>query len=321
MPITGTVPLTAVIAPTAETAKYPVTDPIYGKGSLRTVETLADRNGISQLRREKGMLVYVVQDGGGSGQYYSLIGGTSNDDWTVFSPLGAKGADGVTGPTGPQIVIIDSFQTTIPDTVVKGSSNFSLTGKTLSLSYAGGVTPATGGVYLTDSGKGTGFPVYFPTSGINTLTFSGQTLTAGLGESVMLRVVVTGSVGSADSYDFSVKFENGFLYGGSTHESLDASSVSSLGNFVTGDGLTQSFKVDLNYMEYVYFAHPVRKGQSLQSINSLVYGGMSLQGTEFVSGATSVSYLNPSGFAEDFYVYRSNRANLGSNLLIQTRPR
>lgn len=319
MPITGTVPLGGPIAPTSETDKYPVMDPIYGKGSFRTVQTITDRNNITQLRREKGMLVYVIEDGGGSGQYYSLIGGTSNDDWTVFSPLGARGADGVTGPTGPQIVIIDSFQTTVPSTLVKGSSTYSLTGKTLSLSYAGGVIPATGSVYLTDSGKGTGFPVYFPTPSLNSLTFSGQTLTAGVGESITLRVSITGFEGSNDYYDFSISFQNEFLYGGSTHENLTSTMISSLGNSITGDDLNQNFRVDLNYMEYIYCAHPVRKGQSIQSINNAVYGGMSLQGTEFIPGTTSVTYQNSNGFVEDFYVYRSNRANLGSNLLIETK--
>ena len=62
MPITGTVPITAPIAPTLETASYPVTDPIYGKGSLRTVADTTQRNAISQLRRERGMLVYVTAD-------------------------------------------------------------------------------------------------------------------------------------------------------------------------------------------------------------------------------------------------------------------
>ena len=59
MAITGTVTVGAAIAPTAETDTYPVTNPKYGLGSLRTVQALTDRNDISSGRRETGMIVYV----------------------------------------------------------------------------------------------------------------------------------------------------------------------------------------------------------------------------------------------------------------------
>ena len=81
MPITGTVPITAPIAPTSETAIYPVTNPRYGLGGLRSVETIAARNEITQLRRERGMMVYVED----VNTYYTLIGGTADANWTVFT--------------------------------------------------------------------------------------------------------------------------------------------------------------------------------------------------------------------------------------------
>lgn len=94
MPITGTVPITAPIAPTSEVATYPVTNPAYGLGGLRTVGTTADRNSISIARREVGMLVYVS----GENKYYHLVGGTADANWQEFTVGGGTGAPA--GPSG-----------------------------------------------------------------------------------------------------------------------------------------------------------------------------------------------------------------------------
>lgn len=87
MAITGTVTVGAAIAPTAESDTYPVTNPKYGLGSLRTVQTLLNRNDISSPRREVGMIVYVID----LDKYFkltTLIGAVENDKWIelVFLP-------------------------------------------------------------------------------------------------------------------------------------------------------------------------------------------------------------------------------------------
>jgi hypothetical protein len=94
MSITGTVPISDIIAPTSELDIYPVTDPGYGLGGLRTVGTTADRDAITVPRRQVGMVVYVSS----INKYYNLVGGTANTDWEEFS-LGVAGA-GATGATG-----------------------------------------------------------------------------------------------------------------------------------------------------------------------------------------------------------------------------
>ena len=96
MPITGTVPITAPIAPTSEIATYPVTNPAYGLGGLRTVGTTADRNAITTLRREVGMVVYVSTEN----KYYHLVGGTADSNWQEFVLGGGAGTTGATGATG-----------------------------------------------------------------------------------------------------------------------------------------------------------------------------------------------------------------------------
>lgn len=80
MPIPGTVTLSGVIAPSSPADTYPVTDPQYGIGSLRTVADIAARNGIPAARRQIGMLVYVSD----TGKYYTLISGILDVNWVEF---------------------------------------------------------------------------------------------------------------------------------------------------------------------------------------------------------------------------------------------
>ena len=77
MAIQGTFTVTAAIAPTSSTDSYAVTDPKYGKGSLRTVANTTERDDITSDRREVGMLVYVSD----IKKYYKLVDGTSNFNW------------------------------------------------------------------------------------------------------------------------------------------------------------------------------------------------------------------------------------------------
>lgn len=81
MPIPGTVTLTGIVAPTSAADAYPVTDPQYGLGGLRSVATINDRNLIPTERRQIGMMVYVVAEQ----KYYYLLSSIGNQDWIEFS--------------------------------------------------------------------------------------------------------------------------------------------------------------------------------------------------------------------------------------------
>ena len=370
MPITGTVAVSGIIAPTSVLDTYPVTDPQWGLGGLRSVATTTDRNNIEYPRRQEGMMVY-VQD---QDSYYALVGGTSNTDWILFNqsqsgqsqsgffssdaeinyPVGGfsasgftgdrlllatgpandpfrnyirykeqwfqtgvagVGAPGATGANGTQILLIDSFSTSIDDILMKANTPYSLSGETINVSYAGGVVPATGGIYLVNPSQGTGFPVGFPTSAMNTLTFSSQTLTAGVGETINLRLVVTGS-SSGDAYDFSVGMGNTIRWGGSTHASLTGSQLgTALANELLvvnkSSGLPHSIDINIGYNQYIFYALPTRLGGVKQSINNAAYGGSYLQGDLDLPGDASVTHANTAGFSESFYVYRSKNPNLG----------
>lgn len=313
MPITGTVAVSGIIAPTSVLDTYPVTDPQWGLGGLRSVGTTTDRNNIEYPRRQEGMMVYVQNQD----SYYALVGGTSNTEWILFTPsgMGTPGATGATGADGTQILLIDSFSTSIDDILMKANTAYPLSGETITVSYAGGVVPATGGIYLVNPSQGTGFPVGFPTSAMNTLTFSSQTLTAGVGETINLRLVVTGS-SSGDSYDFSVGMGNTIRWGGSTHASLTGSQLgTALANELLvvnkSSGLPHSIDINIGYNQYIFYALPTRLGTVKQSINNATYGGSYLQGDLDLPGDASVTHANTAGFSESFYVYRSKNPNLG----------
>lgn len=94
--ITGGVPLGGFVSPTDSEDAYPVTNPVYGLGGLRTVANQTARDAISDLRREEGMMVYVIADA----KHYQLKGGTANTDWQEFTVSGASAEFGITGDSG-----------------------------------------------------------------------------------------------------------------------------------------------------------------------------------------------------------------------------
>ena len=320
MPIPGTITILQPLAPNTESDPTPITNPKYGLGGLRSVGTTANRDDIPQERREEGMMVYVQS----TDIYYALVGGTGNGNWIEFTPsgLGPEGPTGQQGATGPQLIIIDSFSTTVPTLIKKGTSNSSLSGNTMVLSYAGQQVPATASAFLTDTSKGTGFPAFFTDANLTTLVFTNQTLTAAAGQAISIRIVVTGQDGNTDQIDHSVRIENNIRWGKSSQSSLIQSSdlVSGLTNSALISEPDYEFLVSSSEGEYIFFCYPTRLGQSNQSINNAAYGGMGLQGSRRIPGQSPVLLTNDLGFSEPFYVYRSENASLGSNLKVRISP-
>ena len=94
--ITGGVPIGGFISPTDDNDTFPVTDPTFGLGSLRTVANTTERNNIPDQRREQGMLVFSIADQ----KYYKLSGGTENSNWSEFTVAGASAEFGITADGG-----------------------------------------------------------------------------------------------------------------------------------------------------------------------------------------------------------------------------
>ena len=90
--LTGTVVI-APIRPTSTEDRYPTHESLYSKGGYRTVQSLAERDAISDERREQGMLVWVNSEK----HLFRLTNGTTNSDWenlgngssTAYEPVSA----------------------------------------------------------------------------------------------------------------------------------------------------------------------------------------------------------------------------------------
>jgi hypothetical protein len=90
--IPGTTPISAPVAPTADTDSYPSHLAKYGKGGWRTVDNAAARLAIPTGRREACMVVVDAD----TGEKWILGAGLTNADWTAFS---AGAGDPVSAPS------------------------------------------------------------------------------------------------------------------------------------------------------------------------------------------------------------------------------
>jgi hypothetical protein len=79
--IPGSIRVTGFIAPTDSTDTYPTHDDTYGKGGYRVVANLTERNAIPADRRKEGLLVKVLNAGGGQTIIYTLVGGIADINW------------------------------------------------------------------------------------------------------------------------------------------------------------------------------------------------------------------------------------------------
>jgi hypothetical protein len=238
---------------------------------------------------------------------------------------GLQGLQGQTGPTGsdaPRLILIDTFETTIDPIILKESVSHSLNGESITLTYAGGFVPATGCAFVTDPSKGTGFPVYFNSLQNNTIVFDSQTITAGIGESVTLRIVVTGSGSppTSDTYDYQISFENEMLWGLTALSNISTQNpFDVLPNSKIIDGINEEFAIGLSNDTYLFVAYPVRHGKANFSINNAAFGGIALQGYFGIPGGQTAQATNDGGFAEPYYVYRTENM-LGDRFIVKLAP-
>lgn len=73
--------IAAGIAPFTTDDTYATHDSKYGKGGWREVDTITERDSISQDRRSIGMAVHVLENQ----TVYTLKGGTTNDKWSILN--------------------------------------------------------------------------------------------------------------------------------------------------------------------------------------------------------------------------------------------
>lgn len=114
---------------------------------------------------------------------------------------------------------------------------------------------------------------------------------------------------ATSSKSTSVTFQNGVYYGVGTVTS--SSGVTN--DFVKGmtknlaGSRGKTFTVTANAGQYIYYCYPSRMGKATFNVGGFD-GGFTLLHT--------FSYTNSSGYAEEYYVYKSENANLGQTTVL-----
>ena len=209
--------------------------------------------------------------------------------------------------------------------VLIANSNYPITsGSAISASLIAG--PAlTAQITVESSSEGVGFPIWFTSaqlSGKTTLATTvpaGVSITAGPAGSVTVRIRATGANIVTDSETVTYNFYNHLVYGVTAATSLNGGTLT--GSWVTrtlSNSLDQTFTVNVPVGEYIFFGYPKRLGEAVFQINDLGVGGFNAQGYGGVPGVSSNSYSNMSAYTEDYYIYRSTNAGLGSGTKVDT---
>lgn len=225
---------------------------------------------------------------------------------------------------------ISSFGATIPTTFRLSPNNYSLAAYSASASYIQGPPSITAYIFVSDANEGVGFPVAFPTSAMNSVTFSSQSLSGapftGIGGSIYgqisLRLTATGAgadgvTRTSSSSSAQIRFTNDYLWG-----MTGASSVTN-GDFDWSNAYSPQWKRDFTSTkprggvmdgfvfgptsgwvgnQYLYFALPERIYQhEVVSANKVLKwyvngskseGAMSLQGFDVAADAKGLSTIN-----------------------------
>lgn len=100
----------------------------------------------------------------------------------------------------------------------------------------------------------------------------------------------------------AVSFVNGIYYGISEERTIDSSFILKLTKSLQGSR-SKTFTVTAGSSQYIWYAVPTRYGTCTFNVGGFD-GGFSLIDT--------VSFTNASNYTENYYVYRSDNANLGT---------
>jgi hypothetical protein len=103
----------------------------------------------------------------------------------------------------------------------------------------------------------------------------------------------------------AVTFLNGVYYGAAPAGTIDSSFVRSLTRTLRS-GKLQSFSANAGASQYIWYCIPTRFGKCTFTVNGFT-GGFSLVDT--------IDFTNASGYAEKYYIYRSDNASLGSTFV------
>lgn len=230
MPISGTVPVTAKIAPTNALDDYPTHDEQWGLGGYRSVSDTTERDAISADRRNEGMLVFCRD----TGIRYRLGAGLTNADWTPDS----SGGGGSGTVTSVSVATANGFSgavanaTTTPAiTIIAGAiTPSSVNGVALS----GASTPTlavtgTSTISGTHSGTSSG-----TNTGDQTISLTGDVTGSGTGS--FAATIASTAVTNAKLANVSTQtFKGRTTAGTGSPEDLTVTQATALLNVMVGD--------------------------------------------------------------------------------------
>lgn len=102
-----------------------------------------------------------------------------------------------------------------------------------------------------------------------------------------------------------ITFTNGVYYGAAANGAVDSAFINSLTKSLQ-TAKAKTFTVTANSGQYIWYALPKSYGTCNFNVGGFD-GGFTLNST--------VSFTNASGYTEDYYVYRSDNANLGTQTI------
>ena len=119
-------------------------------------------------------------------------------------------------------------------------------------------------------------------------------------------LIAKDSMGNESAKTTSITFANGVYYGVATiPNEYNSNFVLRLTKKLRSNKLS-SFTADAGENQYIYYCLPTRLGECVFSVGGFT-GGFTLAGT--------IEFTNSSGYTEEYYIYRSDKANLGSTTI------
>lgn len=105
----------------------------------------------------------------------------------------------------------------------------------------------------------------------------------------------------------TITFLNGVYYGVATEPSIyDSTFIRSLANKKLSGTVVSSISVTAGAGQYIYYCVPARFGACEFTVGGFTGG---------FSRIATIAFTNASGYTENYYIYRSDNANLGSTVV------
>jgi hypothetical protein len=119
-------------------------------------------------------------------------------------------------------------------------------------------------------------------------------------------LVATDERGATATKSTTLTFQNGVYYGVSTApETYTSNFIQTLTKQLSGSKVSP-ITVNAGTGQYIYYCLPTRLGECTFSVGGFTGG---------FSKVATIEFTNASGYSENYYIYKSDKANLGSTVV------